>query len=207
VEIEEKTNYPFDDTVEIAIQLEHETEFPLILRDPEWSRGTTITCDGATIGHEGGYWTVTKKWRSADTIRINFVRNIQERRAVNGEVALQYGPLVFAQSIEAQKVVIKTYPAQGFEDAYFLPVPNKYETLSLPAALRWRSFGFRPALTSQEPGNRLTDGINPLRPFDTPVLVLRGNMIRHSDGAEVAVALVPLGNAFTLRRVTFPISP
>ena len=207
VEIEERTNYPFDDIVEIVIQPEHETEFPLFLRDPEWSRGTTVTCDGAAIGHQGGYWTVTKKWRSADTIRINFVRSIQERRAVNGEVALQYGPLVFAQSIEAHKVVIKTYPIQGFEDAYFLPVPNKFETLSLPAALRWRSFGFSPALAAQEPGNQLTNRTNALHPFDTPVLVLRGNMIRHSDGAEVAVTLVPLGNAPTLRRVTFPISP
>ena len=115
-----------------------------------------------------------------------------------GKLRSNIGPLVFAQSIEAHKVVIKTYPIQGFDDAYFLPVPDKFETLSLPAALRWRSFGFSPALTAQEPGNQLTDRTNALHPFDTPVLVLRGNMIRHSDGAEVAVTLVPLGNAPTL---------
>jgi hypothetical protein len=50
-------------------------------------------------------------------------------------------------------------------------------------------------------------GVNPLRPFDQPLVLLQGVLTRQSDGAEVNVSLVPLGNAPTLRRVTFPISP
>jgi DUF1680 family protein len=50
-------------------------------------------------------------------------------------------------------------------------------------------------------------GVNPIGPFDQPVLVLQESMTRQKDGAEVAVTLVPLGNAPALRRVTFPISP
>jgi hypothetical protein len=46
-----------------------------------------------------------------------------------------------------------------------------------------------------------------LRPFDQPVVLLQGKVTRQADGAEVDIALVPLGNAATLRRVTFPIAP
>ena len=199
VHIEEKTNYPFENTVEIAIRPEQEIEFPILLRNPEWSNGTTVTCEGASIARDGDYWTVTRKWRVGDKLRINFVPTIQERPAVNGQIALQYGALLFAKPIEANKKVIRTYPVPGFEDAYFLPVASSEEMLAFPASSRCRSFGFKPVA--------LTENVNPLRPFDKPVLVLQGNMTRHTDGSEVAVTLVPLGNAPVLRHLTFAISP
>jgi DUF1680 family protein len=197
VHIEEKTSYPFDNSVEIEIHPESEMEFPLMFRDPEWSHGTTVKCEGAAIRSEGAYWVVTKKWKAGDTVRLKFAPRIQEVLAVNGEVALQYGALIFAQPIEAQKTVIKTYPVPGFEDAHYLPVPGKDEAIALPASSRWRSFGLKPV--------HVTTGVDLLHPFDKPVVVLQGMMTRQSDGTETAVSLVPLGNAPILRRVTFPI--
>jgi len=199
VNIEEKTHYPFENTVEIAVQPERETEFPLLFRDPEWSNGTKVKCEGATISREGSYWIVTKKWKAGDTVSLEFMPSVREVPAVNGEVAMQYGALLFVQPIEAHKQVIKTYPIQGFEDAYFLPTPGKYQAFALPSALRWRGFGFKAVHNSS--------GADPLRPFDQPVVLLEGKGTRQSDGAEVEISLVPLGNAPTLRRVTFPIAP
>jgi len=198
VHIEEKTRYPFENAVEIEIQPEREAEFPLLFRDPSWSRDTTVTSAGATIRREGAYWVVNKKWRAGDTVSLNFLPSIQEVAAVNGEVALQYGALIFALPIEAHKSVTKTYAVKGFEDAYYLPAA-KYEALALPASSRWRSFGLKPV--------QVTKGINRLRPFDEPVIVLQGTLTRQSDGGETTVALVPLGNAPMLRRVTFPVAP
>jgi DUF1680 family protein len=197
VHLEEQTNYPFENTVEIEVRAERNVEFPLLLRDPGWSNGTTVKCEGAAIVREGSYWIVTKEWRSGDTVKLLFSPNVLEVPAVNGEIALQYGALLFVQSIEARKTTIKTYPVQGFEDAYFFPVPGKYEALALPASRRWRSFGLKPV--------RAADGGNPLRPFDHPVLLLTGSMIKQSDGTEIPVTLVPMGNAPALRRATFPI--
>jgi hypothetical protein len=199
VQIEEKTHYPFENIVEIAIQPEHETEFPILLRDPEWSNGTTVKCDGATVSREGSYWLVTKKWKAGDTVHLEFLPSVREVPAVNGEVAIQYGALLFVQPIEAHKQVIKTYPVPGFEDAYYLPTAGKYQAIALPASLRWKGFGFKPLHVSA--------GVDPLRPFDQPTVMLQGRVIRQADNTEVDVALVPLGNAATLRRVTFPISP
>jgi DUF1680 family protein len=197
VRIEERTNYPFDNTVDLEIQLEGNVAFPLYLRDPAWSRGTTVKCDGATITRAGSYWVVRKKWQHRDKVHITFAPTIQEVPAVNGEIALQYGALVFAQPIDAQKITLKTYPLPGFEDSYYKPLTKNHEALALPALLRWQSFGFKPI--------PMNAGVNPLRPFDAAVITLQGTMTRRSDGTQVQATLVPLGNAAILRRVTFPI--
>ncbi len=199
VQIEENTSYPFKNKVEITVQAEREIEFPLLLRDPEWSHGTAVACEGAAIRREGGYWIVTRKWKTAATVALEFRPIVREVPATNGEVALQYGALLFAQRIEARKTVTRTYPVKGFEDTTYLPVPGKYEAFVLPASARWRGFGLKPVY--------LTEGTNPLRPFDAPVVTLQGRLPRQEGHAEIAVALVPMGNAPILRRVTFPIAP
>src|SRR5271170_1547426 len=158
VRIEERTNYPFNNIIDLEIQAEGKTEFPLYLRDPGWSRGTSVKCDGATITRAGSYWIVRKTWQHGDKVRIIFAPTIQEVPAVNGEIALQYGALIFAQPIDAQKITLRTYPQPGFEDSYYKPLTAEYEALALPSSLRWQSFGFKPI--------PISDGGNPLHPFD-----------------------------------------
>ena len=184
--------------MDVEVRTERAIKFPLLLRDPSWSRATSVVCDGAEISRVGGYWVVTKKWTSGDRIAIKFAPMVQEIAAVNGEVALQYGALLFCQPIDAEKIVVKRYPIEGFEDAHFAPIAGKYEELMLPAKLRWQGFGLQPV--------QLTQNIDLLRPFDRPLISLQGKMIRSVDGRQTPVTLVPLGNACTLRRLTFPIS-
>ena len=196
VRIEEKTLYPFENTVTLEIHTKGAPEFPLYLRDPGWSRGTIVKCDGATITREDSYWVVRKKWQQGDSVHITFVPTIEEVPAVNGEFALRYGALLFAQPLEAQKITLKTYPVPGFEDSYYKLAENtKHSTLN--ASSQWQSFGFK--------AMPITDGVNPLRPFDAALITLQGTMRRQPDGTQVPVTLVPLGNAAILRRVTFPV--
>jgi uncharacterized protein len=196
VRIEEKALYPFENTVTLEIHTDGALEFPLYLRDPGWSRGTIVKCDGATITREDSYWVVRKKWQQGDSVHITFVPTIQEVPAVNGEFALKYGALLFAQPLDAQKITLKSYSVPGFEDSYYKLV-GKYETLALNASSQWQSFGFK--------AMPITDGVNPLRPFDAALITLQGTMTRQPDGTQMPVVLVPLGNAAILRRVTFPV--
>lgn len=198
VHLNEKTNYPFENTVEIVVRPDREIVFPLLLRDPGWSRGTTVTCAGARIVREGEYWRVSKRWKAGDTIRLTFSPVVEEVAAINGEVALQYGALLFAKPIGSNKTVVKKYAVSGFEDAYYTPAVELDQDLMLPAEARWEGFGFKPAPSSS--------GKDPLRPFDAPTVTLRGKMLQKSDGKQVSVDLVPLGNAPVLRRLTYPIS-
>ncbi|MCU1297157.1 MAG: hypothetical protein JWO91_1435, partial [Acidobacteriaceae bacterium] len=199
VQIEETTSYPFKNEVEITVQVEREIEFPLLLRDPSWSHGTSVSSPGAVIRREGGYWIVTRKWKAPAIVTLEFRPTVREVLATNGEVALQHGALLFAQRIEEHKTVTKTYPVKGFEDTTYLPMPGKYEAFVLPASARWRGFGLKPVY--------LTQGTNLLRPFDAPVITLQGTLPRKADRSEIAVTLVPIGNAPILRRATFPIAP
>jgi hypothetical protein len=196
VDLVERTGYPFDHAVDIDVRPERDATFSLLLRDPGWSRGTTVSCAGARISREGDYWRVTKRWTPGDTIRAVFGAVVQEIQAVNGEVALQYGALVFAKPIASTKAVTKTYPLGGFEDTQYVPAPGEPLDLKLAANLRWRGFGFTPV--------QISPGADVTRPFDAPAIALRGRMLR-ADGALVPVDLVPLGNAPLLRRVTFPL--
>jgi hypothetical protein len=196
VDLDERTSYPFDHDVEIAVAPERDVEFSLLLRDPAWSRGTTVRCPGARVSRQGDYWRVTKRWTSGDTVRVTFAAVVQEIPAVNGEVALQYGALVFARPIGSIRTVTKAYPLAGFEDAHYEPASGEPLDVKLPADARWTGFGLTPV--------RITPGPDVRQPFDAPVIVLRGRMLR-ADGTPIAIDLVPLGNAPLLRRVTFPL--
>ncbi len=196
VRIEERTGYPFDNRVEFEVQPAKELSFPIYLRNPAWSHGTVVRCQGASITLRESYWIVQKRWQSGDRIEVTFKPEVQSVRAANGEVALQYGALLYAQTIEARKTTLKTYPLPGFEDAYYKPVAGADSILQLFSP-DTRAYGFTP--------QRIAKGANPLRPFDAPVLTLAGTMRRMPDQAVVPVSLVPMGNASILRRVSFPV--
>jgi DUF1680 family protein len=198
VELEEQTLYPFDGAVSIVVRPQKKAEFSILLREPEWSRNTTIRCDNARIAREGSYWRVTKAWVPEDVIHIEFHREIRQLTAVNGEVALEYGALVFARPIPSTSTVIRSYPLSGFSDTYDEPTAGRQEELMFPAESQWQAFEF------QSQNTKAPDTVQ--YPFDEPIVVLRGLMLRNHDHQPVEVELVPLGNAPVLRRTTHAIS-
>ena len=199
VEIEEKTSYPFNQTVEMIIRPEVAKSFSLYFRDPEWSRATKVECGGAHIEREGDFWKISKQWQRGDRILLNFVAEVEQVNAVNGDVALRYGPLLYALPIPHKRSVVKTYSVSGFEDTFYEPLDGPPEELALASSSRWQSFGFAPVANLQDSAT--------LRPFDEAIIGLRGEMVNIATGAKTPIQLVPLGNAPVLRRLTFPLTP
>lgn len=197
VKLEEKTDYPFENTVKVAVEPERESSFSLYFRDPEWSHGTKLECKGAHIERNGDFWKVSKNWKSGDRISLSFFAKVQPVTAVNGEVALQYGALLFALPISSTRKVVRTYPVAGFEDTYYEPKDDIADGLALTTESHGNGFGFEPTEISVNHGK--------LRPFDTPTINLRGKMVSKTTGAKMSVELVPMGCAPTLRRLTFPV--
>lgn len=193
-QIEERTQYPFRPTVEFIIHPEKELQTTIHFRNPLWSPETRIQCDGAKIKREGEYWSVQKRWQAGDTVSLEFKREIQKVHAINGEVAVKYGALLFAEPVASTKLTIKRYSFKGFEDSYYQP---RFEA----TATSLRSQALRPStLTVGYPLHRS----NSLHPFDTPLIELRGQLISSKDGPPHPITLIPLGNASLLRRLTFP---
>jgi hypothetical protein len=197
VHIEEKTHYPFTNTVEIHLRPDRPVVFSLLLRDPGWSRSTSVSSQGAEIVREGDYWRVTKQWKPSDTVTLTFVPVVREVAAVNGEIALEHGALLFARPIASTETIAKIYSRPGFEDTHYEPAPGASDDLILPEELQWQGFGFQPV--------NLPSDANAITPLDAPIIALRGNMIRKRDRQRISVDLVPLGNAPLLRRLTHPV--
>jgi DUF1680 family protein len=121
VEINQKTNYPWDGKVSISVLPKSVSEFTLKLRIPSWARNQVLpgdlygykinsltrTClfiNGKPTNYkiDNGYITLHKKWQKGDTIILNFpmeVKQVVTNPTVegnNGKVALEYGPIVYA---------------------------------------------------------------------------------------------------------------
>lgn len=195
ITIEETTNYPFEHHVDFAVQPEHEIEFTLHFRTPSWSSEVTVDCPGAQIKRDGLLVHVTKSWNAGDHVQLTFHPKVQGLTASNQEIALQYGPLLFALPIASKSCVAKTYRVSGFQDTYFEPVTLQMMDL---AFLKTESGELDFTPIEQQDGNAL-------RPFDRPLLVLQGNMANLADNTQTRINLVPFGNAVPLRRLTFPL--
>ncbi len=199
VAIEEKTLYPYAGDVEITVSPEKPVDFCLWLRNPSWSGDTRVVCPGAEIRLENGFWKVRKQWMAGDKLTIRFDQAIREVQAINGEIALQYGPLLYVLPVEGTARTVRAYAKPGFED-YLMTAANGEDKKAIPAAQRTlKGFGFTPKSVT-------ASGANPDRPLDHPPVVLEGKLVSEFDGTPVTVQLVPMGaQSARLRQVTFPI--
>src|SRR5271170_2414072 len=103
LKVAQKTNYPWDGAVEIAVTPAKPTDFTFYLRVPGWSNGSQIkvngeSVSGATSGH---YLPMQRRWSPGDIISVKFNMAPQvleaNARGVDdyGRVAVQRGPLVY----------------------------------------------------------------------------------------------------------------
>jgi hypothetical protein len=199
VELQEKTDYPFEHRIEVIVNPERKIRFTLHFRNPQWSSKTELTCTGAHIIRDNDFWRVSKLWEAGDKISLSFIAEVRQVAAANGETAAQYGPLLFALPVADGKTVVKKYTASGFEDTYLEPSRGIPDKLAFESRSSSAGFGFEPLRTHQQPIARHS--------FDEPAIRLHGDMISIAKGERVPVTLVPLGNASRLRRVTFPVVP
>lgn len=138
VAIRQTTKYPWEGTVQIAVELSKPTKFALHVRIPAWCQTraagglyhmTTPPGTNAFVvkvnGHsveplatERGYATLSRRWRPGDRVEVAMelpVRRTKARPEVEdcaGRVALMRGPLVYA---------IETNAENPTADSIFLP--------------------------------------------------------------------------------------
>jgi DUF1680 family protein len=117
LKIRQKTNYPWDGTVEVAVTPAEPTEFTVFLRIPGWADAAKVVVNGkpvpgATAGH---YLPIWRRWSGGDTITLQFniTPQVLEANAQitenNGRVAVQRGPLVYCmeQIDQGENVALK----------------------------------------------------------------------------------------------------
>jgi hypothetical protein len=95
------TDYPFRDTVAVAVAPSRPARFPIKLRIPAWARSTAVTVNGAPVlgASEDGFLTIDRIWRRGDAVAIRFAFEIERQPGFNDAVSVVRGPLVFALPI------------------------------------------------------------------------------------------------------------
>jgi hypothetical protein len=101
VTIEERTDYPFHQDVELTIKPDVPYAFPLQLRIPTWAVNATVKLNG--IGVEGvtagTFLKLQRTWRPGDRISLRFPMTTTVTTWYRDGVAIERGPLVFALPI------------------------------------------------------------------------------------------------------------
>jgi DUF1680 family protein len=194
VRIEEHTLYPFQSPVDFVIHPDKEIRSAIYFRNPVWSPETRLTCVGAAIRREGEYWSVEKRWRPCDSISLEFSPGIQKVPTVNGEVAVKYGALIFAEPLPSTKTVVKKYEFGNFEDSYYEP-----QNEALVGRLSQERVGSSTLEVEYAP-----NGSDPRHPFDTPLISLNGRQGPGPKGSSSRITLVPVGCTPLLRKLSFP---
>jgi uncharacterized protein len=103
LKVVQKTNYPWDGAVDIAVSPAKPTEFTLYLRIPSWSDTTQVKVNGASAAGAtpGQYLALHRRWSPGDSINLKFNMAPQvieaNSRVVDdyGRVAVQRGPLIY----------------------------------------------------------------------------------------------------------------
>jgi uncharacterized protein len=115
VEMAQKTNYPWDGKVAIAVNPSASKRFVLRVRVPQRDVSalytsapaangfTSIAVNGARISPtiENGYAIIDRTWKAGDRIELELPMTVQRVHAIDrieadrGKVALRYGPIVY----------------------------------------------------------------------------------------------------------------
>ncbi len=99
----QKTNYPWDGSVEIILTPAEPAEFTFFLRIPGWADSVQVGVNGKAVAGAtpGQYLPIRRRWSAGNVIRAQFNMRPQLLEANaqiaenNGRVAVQRGPLVY----------------------------------------------------------------------------------------------------------------
>ena len=103
LKITQKTNYPWDNSVDIAVTPAQAAEFAFYLRIPGWADRTQVTVNDKpwTDTKPGEYLAIKRRWAAGDAVRLQMEMAPQVIEANphvaddTGRVAIQRGPLIY----------------------------------------------------------------------------------------------------------------
>ena len=194
VTIREETEYPFDGRIRLALQTDRPVSFPLHLRIPAWAENATIRCEGRQQpARAGTVVVVNRRWRTGDSVEIDFPMPLSLEERWNQAVAVRRGPLYFGLRI-----------GQDFREC------------------PWENPGQGPGRLSARPVRQKSGfpvfdwEIHPTTPWNYALQIDRGRpetsmrLARHPTGAvpfagqgETVIVKIPEGDAAAVAKAAF----
>jgi hypothetical protein len=103
VTIEQRTEYPFGETVTLVVRCARPVAFPLLVRIPGWAEAAQITVNekrwpGACA--PASFETIQRTFADGDTVRMQFPMLLRLRRWGTDAASIERGPLVYSLKID-----------------------------------------------------------------------------------------------------------
>jgi DUF1680 family protein len=121
VQFEEKTNYPFEETIQFIYSGNQSVKFPLHLRVPAW-------CEAASISINGKVWEkpksgkivkIDRDWKNGDVVTLELPMEVRTSRWHEKSVGIERGPLVYALKIKERRKKVDDNDKFGvYEEVY-----------------------------------------------------------------------------------------
>ena len=135
LKVEQKTNYPWEGEVEVAVTPDRASEFTFYLRIPGWADSAQVAVNGKPLSGvtPGQYLAMRRRWQANDVIRLQLPMRehvLQANVRVpedTGRVAVQRGPLLYCMEELDQPSGAKlahvalelgSEPEAGFQNEY-----------------------------------------------------------------------------------------
>ncbi len=198
--ITEDTRYPFEKSVRFHFKMDKPVTHTIKLRIPLWSPRYEILLNGKKVKMklEGSeklpLLVIENTWQDGDILSLDMGWQPVTNLAVDGSVAVSYGPLLYSLPIPTQTEHYHSYPIEGFHDTGYTPVTGASwdYTFQLEEGGHPGSF-IRPVDQSSLDGTY---------EWDRPPMLLWALML-DASAQPTFVHLAPLGSTL-LRRTTFP---
>lgn len=166
IEIESRTAYPFEESIDLHITPQTPVQFPLYLRIPGWCSNPEITVNGKRLlGQPGsnGFLRVQRRWTKGDRVELHLpmpvrlltgretsypqIKYFENSRSIaklqridNPYASIYYGPLLFSFPIRDENPN-QEIPGQNFHYALDVrsktPRPSEASVHRRPMPARW----------------------------------------------------------------------
>ncbi|UMB61701.1 glycoside hydrolase family 127 protein [Lutibacter sp. A80] len=104
IQLKQETQYPWNGNVNITIEKCKREAFDILIRIPEWAKGSTLLVNGKDIESEviaGTYVTINRKWKKNDIINLKMPMDVKLLEGnplieeVRNQAAVKRGPVVY----------------------------------------------------------------------------------------------------------------
>lgn len=111
-EIQEKTNYPFNEDIIFEFKLSRDTEIPFVFRTPNWCKNAQVRLNGRPVKDisltPGTFSMLKGVFRNGDRLTLHFDMPVELCDVPDQGVYFMRGPLLYSYAIPSNKVEDKT---------------------------------------------------------------------------------------------------
>lgn len=106
VSVEQRTRYPFDESVTFVVHAAKPVSFPFLLRIPGWANGATLSVNGgeASAARPGSFAKLERTFTDGDKVELRLPMEVAVSRDDAGYLSVARGPLAYSLRIDEKAV-------------------------------------------------------------------------------------------------------